>query len=354
MNPALHEATRPLLASVTDDSSRKFAAISRALREVGLWCFPIAFKRNGNHYDKKPIVRWKPFQERPPTEAELITWNTRFRNAGGGIPTGPGTAVIVIDGDTPQAIEYLEIRGMPETWLVRTHRGLHYYFQYPSDFEVHNSASEIAPNVDVRAIGGFVVAAGSHYAVAEYIQGSVAVSTFTYEYEPRHSPQDLPLADLPKWLSDELRKRLRRTAPIDPPALTRPYSGKIRAWSRRAFDGNLSLLSDAVFGTRNTTLFSVARRLGQLAAGGELKESEILDAMVAIWSRWTNEDPTHSRDTMERAFAFGKLSPRSAPNAGAKWTTDLTGEEIPGADLPDELFWDNQLGRDGIDHSFWG
>jgi hypothetical protein len=139
----------------------RFESIAEPLRAVGLWCFPISIECNADeHYDKTPLVKWKALQERPPTPDELETWRERFGVANAGIPTGPGTGVFVVDTDSPNAVEYLETRsdGMPETWLVRTRRGLHYYFCHP-DFEVHNSAGAIATGVDIRGHGGYVVTA---------------------------------------------------------------------------------------------------------------------------------------------------------------------------------------------------
>jgi hypothetical protein len=330
-------------------STGPFEAIANQLRSIGLWCFPIAFRRNGDHYDKKPTVKWKHLQDRPPTDLELKNWIAKFRNAGGGLPTGPGTGVLIIEGDCPEAIEYLEKRGMPETWLVRTRRGLHYYFRYPLDFPVHNSASEIAAAVHVRGLGGFVVAAGSQYWVPN---ADNCLVLFRYEYEQGHSPCDLPLAELPHWLNDELRDRQRaRGTVVEPPVAPQPYRGKVRAWARKAYDANLELASAAAPGRRNDTLFHVARRLGQFCAPGELEEAIVFGAIYAIADRWPNS--AHTRGTIQRAFAYGKLSPKSAPIARDPQSVELTGEETPGSDLLDDNFWSGSLGQQTIDGSLW-
>jgi hypothetical protein len=61
-----------------------------------------------------------------------------------------------------QALAKLEADNgeLPDTVEVITpgHGGRHLYFAYPQDREIRNSASRIAPGVDVRGQGGYVLA----------------------------------------------------------------------------------------------------------------------------------------------------------------------------------------------------
>ncbi len=78
------------------------------------------------------------------------------------IATGSRSGVFVVDFDTIEAFEPLANR-LPDTYAVRTGRGVHLYYQCP-DFPVRNSIGELADHVDVRGEGGYVVAAGSRHA----------------------------------------------------------------------------------------------------------------------------------------------------------------------------------------------
>lgn len=75
-----------------------------------------------------------------------------------GIVTG-GLIVIDLDGPAAQAWWTAHFPNMPATRTVQTRRpgGLHIYFHAPADFIVKNSAGKLAPGVDVRGHGGFVV-----------------------------------------------------------------------------------------------------------------------------------------------------------------------------------------------------
>src|SRR4029077_8704429 len=123
--------------------ANRFQSITEALQAFGLYGFPL------DPDNKLPLVPWKHLQEMPPTDAEVLDWCERFPDAGIGIPTGAATGLLVVDADSADAIEWLEIRGMPDTWLVRTRRGLHYYFAWPVSV-IRNSAGVIASGIDIR------------------------------------------------------------------------------------------------------------------------------------------------------------------------------------------------------------
>jgi hypothetical protein len=58
-------------------------------------------------------------------------------------------------------------------------------------------------------------------------------------------------------------------------------------------------------------LARVSFKFGQLAAGGEADENEMIVAIYSIAKLWPNA--AKSRDTIRRAFDAGVTCPRSAP-----------------------------------------
>jgi len=62
-----------------------------------------------------------------------------------GIATGKMSAVWVVDADDPAQLQLLtEQHGpLPMTPSVKTSRGMHYYFRYPSDRTIRNSQSKM-------------------------------------------------------------------------------------------------------------------------------------------------------------------------------------------------------------------
>jgi hypothetical protein len=86
-----------------------------------------------------------------------------------GIPTGAENGFWVLEADTPKghgvdgmaSLRQLERRHgrLPKTLMAISPSGsLHYYFRWPKRGVICNSASKIAPGVDVRGEGGMVLA----------------------------------------------------------------------------------------------------------------------------------------------------------------------------------------------------
>jgi hypothetical protein len=59
---------------MTTRPATRFRSISDDVRGHGLWAFPLAVKRVGDHWDKKPLVKWKHLQEHSPTDDEIRDW----------------------------------------------------------------------------------------------------------------------------------------------------------------------------------------------------------------------------------------------------------------------------------------
>lgn len=146
--------------------------------------------------------------------------------------------------------------GVFNTYTVTTGRGgTHLYFRHPGDGPaLHNTAGQRGNGlgwlVDTRAHGGYVVAAGC-----------------TVTGHPYTAARDVPVAELPGWLTGRL-------APPPLPA-QRPVSvdlptGRAGAYVDAAITRQLDHLHQAPEGERNHTLYVSAVALGQLAAGGAL------------------------------------------------------------------------------------
>src|SRR5262245_40300846 len=97
------------------------------------------------------------------TDQEAITaWWQHDPNFNIAIATGAVSGIFVIDVDgidAEAALHRLEVEhgAVPPSVEVITARGRHVYFQMP-DLDLRNSASKIAPHVDTRGNGGYVLA----------------------------------------------------------------------------------------------------------------------------------------------------------------------------------------------------
>lgn len=116
----------------------------------------------GGAKGKTPLVDWKEYQERLPTEDELYGWQERLSPQIWGVVTGQISGVVVFDADTPEMREELESWGL-EAHISTPRGGAHFYFRHPG-FPVKTMAG-LLPGLDVRGDGGFCNIVGDNYAI---------------------------------------------------------------------------------------------------------------------------------------------------------------------------------------------
>lgn len=122
----------------------------------------------------------------------LEAWWTQWANANVAIATGTisgsGLLVLDIDGDEGrQALRSLEQThgSIPSTPQVLTGNGEQYYFQAPCPLK---NRVRIAPGIDIRADGGYVIA-----------PPSVHPNGKVYTWELSGRIDENPIADAPEW-----------------------------------------------------------------------------------------------------------------------------------------------------------
>ena len=100
--------------------------------------------------DKKPLVNWKIFQERFPTEQEIDQWLVDFPDMELGWVTGKISNIIVVDVENGWDVSWL-----PKTAIVQTGGGwFHYYYSY---VEWMTNKVRIKDLTDIRSDWGYVV-----------------------------------------------------------------------------------------------------------------------------------------------------------------------------------------------------
>jgi hypothetical protein len=138
--------------------------------------------------------------------------------------------------------------------------GRHLYFA-ARDNAIRNSAGKLAPLVDVRAAGGYVIAPGSR----------IGDRTYTQCHSARPAP-------LPNWLASLL---ITPPPPPVPQPRTVPEPGKAtRAYAMAALRSEAQRMAAAVDGTRHDTLNKAAYALGQLVGAGLLPEQAVITSLA--------------------------------------------------------------------------
>lgn len=221
-----------------------------------------------------PVLPLVPKGKIPPSGTHghnSATFNWEFiRNYWGenpdynvGVATGKQGGIVVIDVDQKpdggkfgeENLEALEdeLGALPDTWTVLSGGGgRHLYFRFPDGVDsIRSRNGEIAPDIDIKADGGFTV-----------VPPSIHNDTGRpYIWEASLSPEDIPLADLPQaWLDVLMDKRLtwlQQEVPEEEKKQT----------TKQGISSKRFVLPDVIpHGIRNTTLFKYAcslRRKGK-------------------------------------------------------------------------------------------
>jgi hypothetical protein len=216
--------------------------------------------------NKKPLIKWKEYQTRRPTNEELSEW-PRENLA---ILTGPLSNLVVVDCESLEDARWFwENRGKARM-VAKTRRGYHLYFRHPG-FPVRN-AQYVENRYDVRGDGGFVLAAPSTHSAGCYqwttpVYPGRDLTPFQEQWRPptQHATLD----------SKEVRDGIK-------------YISKIRAVAGQGGHGNT---------------YRAAIRLRQSG----MSESEALLTMLE-WNRHNAEPPWTERELLHKvtsAYSMG-------------------------------------------------
>ena len=110
---------------------------------------------------KVPLIKWEPYQKKRASEEEIRIWFKKFPSANVGIVTGEISNLLVVDCDTPTAIQQIQ-DVIPDSLVVpceRTPRGgMHFFFSHAEGFV---NRARVADGIDIRTSGGYCAVAPS-------------------------------------------------------------------------------------------------------------------------------------------------------------------------------------------------
>jgi hypothetical protein len=250
-------------------------------------------------------------------QAQIRAWWGQWPNAMIGCPTGPRLDLWVldidikpeknIDGRIGLAKLIAQYGALPSTLSAITATGgTHHYFTWDPGFPMRNSEGVIAPGVDVRGDGGYVIVPPSRRA-----DGS------EYRWDMAAAESSSPA---PGWLlalAQQEAKRGRKR---------REYN-----WARTALENECARLATATPGTRNGILNEAAFNLFQIVAGGALKDAEVRARLfrAAEQCGLVADDGAGSVwRTIDSAAQAGAQQPRSRPRSSPAAQATATGRTV--------------------------
>jgi P4 family phage/plasmid primase-like protien len=250
--------------------------------------------------EKRPLTT-HGFHDATTDLATIRGWWRKWPNAAIGIACG-ASKLVAIDCDVKHpptdGITNFEALGVTHDGALHSltgSGGMHAVFSDPTGGKIRNSTSKLAPDVDVRAAGGYIIAPPSVTSSGPYI----ALEPWDRQPDP-----------LPDALVQLLQPQ--QPAQAQQPAQPRAYAGTPSAYATAALRREIDKVRRASVGTRNNTLNAAAFSLGQLAGGGELDratvEAELMDAALDA-----GLDEHEASIAIASGIGDGMLKPRSRP-----------------------------------------
>ena len=212
--------------------------------------------------------------------------------------------------------------------------GAHLFFKQPNGEALGNGRGELPDGIDVRGVGGYVIAPG-------------AVLPDGRQWTSVNGRAPLPAAfkegkipELPQWLKDIIRPNqqpnkdgINRCARRASEAAD---GSRGQAYAATALNGVVAELAAAPNGKRNETLNAVAFRMGKLTARGWIDEQTVTDALLGACdaNKYLREHGHRATmKTIESGIEAGKKEPH--PDLPDRDDPASGGDSTPASDLSD-------------------
>jgi len=204
--------------------------------------------------DKAPLTR-HGYKDATVSPNQIRMWSELYPDANIAIATGRVSGLIVLDVDGEEGEESLKALAetgivFPQGPCVRSGRGRHIYMRY--DRHMKSSVSRLAPNLDIRADGGSIIAPPSIHASGR---------EYTWAQPPEGALSHFPLNGLLMLY----KPRVRVPRPV-------PQTHSLRELTDRVVG--------AREGTRNNELNAAAFMAGRLIRDGQASQGEAFQALV--------------------------------------------------------------------------
>ena len=238
--------------------------------------------------DKRPLLGG--WQKKASTEPEHIRkWWLVYPDALPAIPVGR-VGLIVIDCDRhPGGHDGIKAfnrlvstngGNLADAPMTKTARGgAHLFFKQPEGEALGNGRGELPDGIDVRGVGGFVIAPGAESDGKRW-QSANGRPSLADAFKTGTIPE------LPQWLADIIRQNRQPNGngideyPRNFAKTGTSSSSRGQAYATAALQSAAAELSATPNGKRNETLNAVAFRMGKLIARDWVDEKTVTEALL--------------------------------------------------------------------------
>lgn len=271
--------------------------------------------------DKRPAIKWTPYQKKRPTYSEIKEW---FGNGSCppamAIVTGEISGLVVVDIDEEEGFEAIK-QFFPldiQTPVCRTPSGgAHYYFKHPG-FSIGNNA-RVIPGCDFRGDGGYIITCPSHCEYYKSVKGEKEKKFIKGDYVWERSILDTDPAPLPQLYI----KHVFSSNSFNSFSLYRDSTNQ----TFPQFDNVQQVLQSSTnesmweVGKRDESLFHVANCLVK----GGMPKPEIYQVLRLIMNSWGEDDIKWVSTKIESAIARSSRRERNLAQEVLEWVDSTNG-----------------------------
>ena len=176
------------------DATAQDTALDLALAYLEEGYSPVPLLRH-NKVPPKELGSWQKYKEQQPSEEQVNRW---FKGRDDLVVALICGKFIVVDADTPEAVNWAE-ENLPNTpCKVVTGKGMHYYYNNPENYTTYvarrTNTSDPAKLIDIRGVGGLIIAPYNIHAT-----GAIYEPKFIYGWD-WHDTSDLPDFTKENWI----------------------------------------------------------------------------------------------------------------------------------------------------------
>lgn len=272
---------------------------------------------------KAPIIAWKGFQDRLPTEAEINKWFENYPIGNVGTACGQAAGIVRIDADGEAGERLLQEASqgdLPKTWMFKTPASdPQRLYGWPRTVPCRSTAKRgdgEHNELRLMANGEQTVLPPSRHPRGGF-----------YEWVEGHSPDDIPLEMAPEWLIERLRVD-GGVVPYGEAAIPNELHDIDLATLNVTDDIRHLIVEGAPAGQdRSGPLFSVSKALIRAGCDDAIIASLLLNPEYGISSKPIEKGRRWLGQEIGRARAKVKTQ-----DDGARWTVGANGNQHKNGD----------------------
>jgi Protein of unknown function (DUF3987)/Bifunctional DNA primase/polymerase, N-terminal len=333
--PRLIRAASPTFTETNSVNDQPNLTAALSLAAAGLPVFPAG-------PDKRPLLAG--WQEKASTEEEQIRnwWNTH-RAALPAILVGRASLVVIDCDRHPGASDGIEAFNrllsanggkLADVPMTRTARGgAHLFFRQPPGEHLGNGRGELPASVDVRGVGGFVIAPGAVLPDGKRWQSVNGRPLLADAFKAGTIPE------LPQWLTDIIRANRKPNG--DGIEYARSFADmrgangiREQKYALAALSGCAIELARTAEGGRNEKLNKVAYHMGRMIVRGWIEEAPVIDAFLEACNK-NSYLREHGRNGTVKTIRSGINAGHKAPHPDLPDREPSGGNGTPLSDLSD-------------------